>query len=336
MDELTPYEVISNRIESETPEKQKYTLADIFEYYLQPGSQLRRKFFSDIEVKPGSRKTYDVSIRNFKGWMDYYHMTEPGDDMFREYKHQLEAKYKDTSAKTYVACLKRFFRWAAINNIYRDLGANVKSVEIKEGFRKQDLSRQQVHDILETFDASTEKGSRDAAVVTLMITAGLRTCEVSRANIGDIVNKSGQEVIYIHGKGHRGKDKFERISDSTHKAIRHYLTSYRAGANKLEPLFTSTSNSTRGQQLSTRSISKIVKSAMRKAGYDDENYTAHSLRHTAITTASMSGADIDSLRLFARHRSINTTLIYKHDVDMLNNPCSDLVDEAIFGAGKDK
>ena len=48
---------------------------------------------------------------------------------------------------------------------------------------------------------------------------------------------------------------------------------------------------------------------------DSSRLTAHSLRHTAVTLALMGGATIQEARLLARHSSINTTLIYAHNIN---------------------
>lgn len=100
------------------------------------------------------------------------------------------------------------------------------------------------------------------------------------------------------------------------------------------PLFVCLSNRNNKQQsrMTKRSISRIVKERLKKAGYDDsERLTAHSLRHSAITLSLLSGATIQQAQQLARHTNINTTMIYAHNLTAENNPCVDLVEKAIGG-----
>jgi site-specific recombinase XerD len=69
---------------------------------------------------------------------------------------------------------------------------------------------------------------------------------------------------------------------------------------------------------------------MRSAGFDSERLTAHSLRHTAITLSLLAGASLQEVQQFARHSSIDTTQIYAHNLECLDNPCNVQITAAIF------
>ncbi|MHB8277486.1 MAG: hypothetical protein ACYDIA_07525 [Candidatus Humimicrobiaceae bacterium] len=47
--------------------------------------------------------------------------------------------------------------------------------------------------------------------------------------------------------------------------------------------------------------------------------TAHSLKHTAITLSLMAVASIQEAQALARHKDINTTLIYSHNLNRIAN-----------------
>ena len=108
-----------------------------------------------------------------------------------------------------------------------------------------------------------------------------------------------------------------KISPQVEKAIRAYLTA-RGETDEKAPLFSSTSNNNRGARLTTRSVSGIVKTRLRQAGYDSPRLTAHSLRHTAVTLSLLAGKDIAEVQQFARHANIATTMIYNHAIDKLS------------------
>ena len=60
-----------------------------------------------------------------------------------------------------------------------------------------------------------------------------------------------------------------------------------------------------------------MKDAMAREGIKSAKLTAHSLRHTAVTFALLGGATIQETQAMARHASINTTMIYAHNLDRM-------------------
>ena len=133
----------------------------------------------------------------------------------------------------------------------------------------------------------------------------------------------------MQGKGREEKTEFIKVTAAAEKAIRDYLKA-RGAAKEAEPLFTSTSNNNKGQRMTTRSISAISKSCLKRAGYDSPRLTAHSLRHTAVTLSLLAGRKLEEVQQFARHANIATTMIYNHSLDMEKNTCSEAITEAIL------
>ena len=162
-----------------------------------------------------------------------------------------------------------------------------------------------------------------------MITGGLRTIEVSRADIGDLRTAGENTVLYVQGKGREEKTEYIKISEPVEKAIRAYLTA-RGETAETAPLFASTSNNNKGGRVTTRAISGLVKEHLKEAGYDSSRLTAHSLRHTAVTLSLLAGKEITEVQQFARHANIATTMIYNHALDRAKNTCSEAVANAIF------
>ena len=82
-----------------------------------------------------------------------------------------------------------------------------------------------------------------------------------------------------------------------------------------------------GGRLNTTTISILVKDMMRRAGFDSERLTAHSLRHTAATIALQAGASLRQVQQVLRHKSVNVTEIYLHDLDRMANNAEVMVAE---------
>lgn len=132
---------------------------------------------------------------------------------------------------------------------------------------------------------------RDYALINLLLRTGLRSIEAERSNIEDIRQEVGQALLYIQGKDRDEKDAFVILTAATLEPLQAYLKA-RGEKNGAAPLFCSFSNRAKGERLTTRSIRRIIKEAMRASGIDSKRLTAYSLRHTAITFSLLGVATI--------------------------------------------
>lgn len=287
------------------------------------------RFVSYLDAKPKTVETYTRAIRQLMRYLADNGITTPTRDDLITYREYLRANHKPTTVQNYLFAAKRFFGWMSVEGLYADIGKGVKGVKLDREHKKDYLSARQVKAILAGIDRTTENGLRDYALFALLVGCGLRTIEVSRANIEDLAVKGEQTVLYLQGKGRDDKADFVIVSEPVERAIRAYLAT-RGKYQTVEPLFISTSNNSRGGRLSTRSISAIAKDIMVKAGYQSDRLTAHSLRHTAVTLAIKSGRSLTEAQQFARHRDISSTQIYNHSLEKLDNKCSASVASVIF------
>lgn len=287
-------------------------------------------FVNYLDSSPKTVETYKKALKQFFNYIYLYGITQPSREDIIAYRDELKASgHKPTTIQNYITACKIFFSWTEQQGLYPNIADHVKGAKLDRDHKKDYLTSRQVKSILENIDRSTEQGQRDYAILLLMVTGGLRTIEVSRANIGDIRNAGDNTVLYIQGKGHEEKTDYIKLSAPAEQAIRAYLNN-RKEANEAEPLFTSTSNNNKGERMTTRSISGIVKAKLVNAGYDSSRLTAHSLRHTAVTLSLLAGKDIAEVQQFARHANITTTMIYNHALDKAKNGCSDAITNAIF------
>ena len=231
--------------------------------------------------------------------------------------------------QNYITATKLFFKWTAQERIYPNVAEHIKGAKLNREHKKDYLTSRQVKTVLDAIKRDNLKGLRDYAMLTLMITGGLRTIEVVRADISDLRNVGEFTVLFVQGKGKEEKTEYIKIAPEVERAIRLYLTE-RGSTAENEPLFTSTSNNNAGERVTTRTISKIVKERLKSAGYDSNRLTAHSLRHTAVTLSLLAGKDITEVQQFARHSNITTTMIYNHSLDKAKNSCSEAISKAIF------
>ena len=105
------------------------------------------------------------------------------------------------------------------------------------------------------------------------------------------------------------------LISEVNEAIQDYLSSRAAKVTPKSPLFTSTSNRSRGGRIATTTISTMLKNMLVQAGYDSDRLTAHSLRHTSGTGAHKAGIDLYGVQHLMRHCDPATSEIYIHDDD---------------------
>lgn len=292
---------------------------------------LLNDFAAYADVKPQALRTYLNGIRRFLNYAKTAGISKPTRETVISFRESLRQSHKPTTIQTYLAGLRRFFSWLSDKGYPAgNVAANVKGVRLTREFKKDCLTSDQAKELLTSIDRTTLTGKRDYAILALMLTTGLRDCEVARASIEDMQTIAGQSALFIQGKGHDGKDQAVKLSFKVEKAIRQYLAE-RKEADKKAALFTSISNrNTKGASLTTRSISRIVKTRLQAIGLDSERLTAHSLRHTAATLNLLNGGTLEETQQLLRHSSITTTQIYSHALTWASRTTENRITDAIL------
>ena len=273
------------------------------------------QFIGNLDVMPKSKQTYRKALKQFMQYIEAEGITEPSRQDILAYKQHLLDHYKAGTVSSYLTAVRALFTYLESEKIYPNVAKGVKGPK-SNSTRKEHLTVGQAKRLLASLDTSTIIGLRNYAIINLLIQTGLRTIEINRALIGDIRKEGGEALLYIQGKGRQSKDSFVVLTESTLFPIQQYLNA-RATIDPKAPLFVSHSDRSNGEALSTRSISWIVKEALKAVGLNSENLTAHSLRHTAVTFSLLAGATIQEAQAMARHSNINTTLIYAHNIDRI-------------------
>ena len=163
-----------------------------------------------------------------------------------------------------------------------------------------------------------------------MVTTGLRTISIVRADIGDIRTAGDSVALYYQGKGHEEKADYVKIAEPVEDAIRKYLV-LRGETDSSAPLFSSISNRNSGGRMTTRSISRVAKNHLIEIDLNSDRLTAHSLRHTAATLNLLNGGTVEETKQLLGHSNINTTLIYSHALERAKNDSENRIAKAIFG-----
>ena len=293
-------------------------------------AEIISKFTSYLDVSQLTVRAYMSGLKQFSKYLSSTGVKNPVRENVLAFKKELEVKGRKTATiALYLSALKRFFSWTESEGIYQNIANRVKAPKQAKGHKKDYFAGTQVKSILSVIDRSTIEGKRNYAMIGLITTCGLRTIEVVRANIEDIRVIGGVSVLYVQGKGRTEKTDFVKLTPQVEGALREYFKA-RGKVAQNEPLFASVSKRNFGHGLTTRTVSSVCKSAMSEAGFNSDRLTAHSLRHTAVTLALLSGQSLTDVQAFARHSSINTTMIYNHSVNRITSQCELSIANSIF------
>lgn len=290
------------------------------------------KWLHYTDVMPKSHATYTRAIKMFVAYLRWNRIDAPTRDDIITYRDLLKKEHKPSTVQLYITAVRLFFRWTAQENIYPNIADHIKGAKVDREHKKDYLTAAQVRNVLQAVDKSTLHGKRDYALLTLMFTTGLRTISISRANVEDIGTYGSTAALFYQGKGHEDRADTVMLAEPVETAIREYLKARGQAAGK-EPLFISLAHRNTGERMTTRSISRIIKEALIAAGYDSDRLTAHSLRHTAATLNLLNGATIEETQQLLGHSNINTTMIYSHALERINNHSEQRIAKAIFETG---
>lgn len=271
--------------------------------------ELVDRFIASQDVKESSKLLYRRTLKQYFNWVDKksYLLSEIARPQLLEYKDELLLSgMSSLTVGSYITSVRRFYEWTEANKFYPNVAKGIKTPKRKQQFKKQPLLPSQATALLNYYQ---DKALRDYAIITLLLRTGLRTIEVIRASVEDITFKGSQRVLLIQGKGRDEKDNFVLLTDKTYQPIAQYLAT-RGNINGSEPLFTSTSNNSKGERLTTRSISYIAKEGLKAIGLDERAFTAHSLRHTTAVNILRAGGSLETAQFTLRHSNPATTQIY--------------------------
>ena len=165
------------------------------------------------------------------------------------------------------------------------------------------LTTGEIDRIIAAVDGTTPKEIRDAAMLEVLYSCGLRVSELTSLRIRDLF--FGEGYIRVTGKG--DKQRLVPISSTARERIHRYLEVRRSARAGEETLFLNN----RGSSLTRVMIFTILREAARRAGIE-KKISPHTFRHSFATHLLEGGASIRQVQELLGHKSILTTEIYTH------------------------
>jgi site-specific recombinase XerD len=232
---------------------------------------------------------------------------------------------KPATVQRRTAALSGFFAWLVALGVLEHNPADSRLIRRTQRVRRRDrvvtvLSRDEARRLLDSVDDSVESAVRDRTLLLVLLHCVLRRSEARTMDFAHIRSVGRHWVLDLpQTKG--GADQYVKIPEHVVEALHlhrgHY--GYSEGA-----VWRSLSNNSYDRRLSTTSIYNIVHQAALRAGLS-ANVGAHTLRHTGCTLAIEAGASIQQVQSHARHKNLETTMIYVHQRDRLQDSAADYI-----------
>jgi site-specific recombinase XerD len=229
-------------------------------------------------------------------------------DEFRDYLFEL---MKNGQARSYIrlqfSALRTFYRFLVERKTFRK--DPVRELQLPKAEKKLPLvlTQKQIEELLtaplrvpKQKAAPSWMALRDAAILELFYSSGLRLGELASLNVADVDMYT--ESVRVLGKGR--KERVCPVGAPALEAVSWYRIAARVQTG---PLFINKSR----RRISPRSIWLILKRYLRHTSIPI-SLSPHKLRHSFATHLLDSGADLRSVQALLGHASLSTTQIYTH------------------------
>jgi tyrosine recombinase XerC len=275
--------------------------------------RLLERFIEYLDVeRNASRRTviaYRHALEKFKqfgaGKISWENCTA------QEFRAFLLDCMKSGMARSYIrltfAALRSFYRFLVERERFRE--NPLREVQLPKMEKKLPivLSVSQVDELLTApkkierhAQAPVWAAARDAAMMELFYSSGLRLSELAALNVADLDTFS--ETVRVIGKGR--KERIVPVGQIALKAVQQY----RFEANvQSGPLFISKLR----KRMSARSIWLMLKKHLSQTSIQ-LRISPHKLRHSFATHLLDNGADLRSVQTLLGHANLSTTQIYTH------------------------
>jgi len=266
------------------------------------------EIFDSLDLSQATLADYRARLMPFLNFIE-----NNGFDLnsFLEYKRFLRSRNDiSVSTKGKLLTVARIFlkELSRQGLLPTDITQNIKSFSQSRKHKKDGLTDAEVARMGRYLRLlpKTPENARLKAIISLLTLQGLRQIELVRLNVSDL--HLVRSVAYVQGKGRDDKEAVS-LHPETVRLLRVYLASNKVADGAL---FTSNSNNSFRQRLTTRSLQRLVSEVFQKLGISK---SVHGLRHYYATKLIRAyEGDLLQVARYTRHSSISTLQIYFDDV----------------------
>lgn len=287
------------------------------------------EYIEFLDRKEITKQAYKKVLISYCNYMEALSISKPVRNDVLKYKEYMLKKLSSATVQMNIVVLRGFYKYCKLNEYSDDSTYDIRGCKVQRTFKRMPLTVEDSRKLLTKARYKARNniiGKRNYAIVAILLTTGLRSIEIQRADITDLDFVNGEYVLFVMGKGHDDKDEYVKLSNEVYEILQDYIL---ARNSDEEALFLTHNKKHESRRLSTKIIRSAVKELLRSIGYNSQAYSVHSLRHTYATTLIDAGVSILETQGAMRHADISTTQIYVHVLDHMgsktNKKVSDLL-----------
>jgi integrase/recombinase XerD len=279
-------------------------------------------FILHIQVQLGLSKNTMISyqrdifglIKNFEKSGKNFSLMEITSEQITDHLLMLKKTGKsDRSIARAISSIRLFFRFLSEKKIIKKSPAAL--LEQPKALIKLPmfLNESETDLLLNVFNPDNPNHVRDAAMIELLYSTGMRVSELVTLKVMDVNLVKG--FVNITGKGN--KQRLVPLTPPAVQRIEAYIKQVRPDFLKKgmksgmrvdqEILFLTA----KGKRMTRQGFWKNLKNMALRAGIT-KKISPHKIRHTFATHLLSAGADLRSLQVMLGHSDISTTQIYTH------------------------
>ncbi len=269
---------------------------------------LLQNYFRDIKKKNLSKNTleaYKRDIERFEKFVrDRNEEIEQIDSVtMMSYAQEMIKNGKANSSITRnIVSIRNFYKYLVNSGkIDRNPVESYKLPRIKRSLPTI-LKIDEVDQLLDMPDITTNKGIRDKSMLEVMYATGMKVTELMDLEIYDVNLK----LSYIKCTGMKDKERIIPFGSFALKWLNEYLKiRSEINVNNLDYLYVNL----QGNKMTRQGFWKIVKKYAEESNID-KTINAYTLRHSFAVHLLQNGADIKTIQELLGHTNLTTTQIY--------------------------
>ena len=174
---------------------------------------------------------------------------------------------------------------------------------------------------------TTNAGARDAAIIALMYSCGLRREEVVTLDLADYGTEDGRLVV--RGKGN--KERVAWLTGGAARAMADWLTVRGRDPGALFVAVNKSGRMSSQKNMTPKTIYSMLAKRATEAGV--KSFSPHDMRRTFVSDLLDAGADITTVSHMAGHASVTTTSRYDRRPEEAKRKAASLLHVPYAGRG---
>lgn len=260
-------------------------------------------------LSPNTIKSYTFDLKHLYEYaadqgLEVLKLTYPDLEHFLAYLADLGLDTR--SMARVVSGVRAFYRYLFVEEVIESNPTDLLEAPRIGRRLPEVLTVKEIDRMIDSIDLSTSHGVRNAAMLELLYSCGLRVSECCELRFQDL----SLEHKYLRVMGKGSKERLIPMSDTAVARIMDYIPIRQEIQEKpgcRDFLFLSRL----GRPLSRQMVFMVIKELAKEVGIQ-KSISPHTLRHSFATHLLEGGASLSAIRDMLGHADIATTEIYTH------------------------